>query len=246
MATLRHLFSQNVQPVLTATLSFLEIGDVLALTPTCRALRGLPHELLSTNFDINRSLKKCFSRPKEFRSIQTEHDAVIVKGFARNFFARRITAERCVDIYVPDPHFPGPTLRKYLEEEGYYDHRWPQDDRDWFEMIDKNGRQWGIVIDWGMAPETTVAGNIFRWAKTTACLHFITWNRAYAIFLYTTFIRSEFNLVYMSKRIDDYILDLYTEGIQIKSIHRRQAGIAGDCDTLTRRRRFRDKYTWKK
>tara|TARA_R110002003_G_scaffold1868_7_gene23630 strand:+ start:12322 stop:13605 length:1284 start_codon:yes stop_codon:yes gene_type:complete len=226
---------------MTAVLSYLTLEDVLELARTCRAFRRLPKELQATKYNINPDLKGFFKDPKEFRSVQAQCNAVIVEGFARKFFARTTADQRLLDIYVVEDHYK--TFRRYLKKEGYKLHS-PDDDREWFRKKDAEKVRWTIVIE---SEAETVVDNLFKWAMTTACLHLITWNKAYALFPYTTFVRKE---CYLVKELADDVADYCVrieekEHVRVKSISWKQKGISGNCDTLTRRRRIGDEYTWK-
>ncbi|KAH7066427.1 hypothetical protein BKA63DRAFT_496255 [Paraphoma chrysanthemicola] len=132
-------------------------------------------------------------------------------------------------------------VSRILKKEGYEAH-YGEDERDWFQKIDVEGNAWTVILD---LDTKSVVENLFNWAMTTACMYLITWNKAYAIFPYTTFIRRECYMVKeLSDSVGDYVTEIEKEGIQVRSISWKQKGLSGNCDTLTRRRRIGDKYSW--
>ncbi|KAH7092389.1 hypothetical protein FB567DRAFT_588672 [Paraphoma chrysanthemicola] len=215
---------------MTAVLFHLGFEDIMHLSRTCRAFQGLAKELRVGNYNIDRELKGWFTDPKDFRSLQAQFGAVIVEYFARNFFTRTTAELDCLDIYLPRKHRK--VFRAYLKKEGYGAH-YGEDERDWFQKIDVEGNAWTVILD---LDTKSVVENLFNWAMTTACMHLITWNKAYAIFPYTTFIRKECYMVKeLSDSVGDYVTEIEKEGIQVRSITWKQKGLSGNCDTLTRR-----------
>lgn len=87
-------------PIYRAIYSHLEIGDIVALTRTCKKLSDTYKRLLPLEWKINEKLSYFLKDPHEFRSQMAEHEALISGSFAIQFFARKFWPDSDLDVFV--------------------------------------------------------------------------------------------------------------------------------------------------
>jgi hypothetical protein len=75
-------------------LAHLDVGEMIALSRTCKVLSPLWNTFIDTGFDIDIFLREYFSEPRSFRSLQAEHGILIDRGAACRFFKRTIHPRR--------------------------------------------------------------------------------------------------------------------------------------------------------
>jgi hypothetical protein len=76
MTSLIDLLTPRYAPIQSFIISCLDIGDIVALTRTCRALTGNYSTSKALKFDINILLKIWFQDPCAFRSVQGQCHAL--------------------------------------------------------------------------------------------------------------------------------------------------------------------------
>lgn len=117
MASLVDLLSARLAPIQSSILSHLLPGDVIALTRTCSSLGRLWTTFVTTQYNINKLLRRFFKDPLEFRSVQSRCHVIIVDRFARYFFTRVLPEHFSLTLSVPAQYEH--TVQTYLESEGY-------------------------------------------------------------------------------------------------------------------------------
>lgn len=97
----------------------LPISSIIALTRTCKQLNSFYRDMLSSQWDINKRLRRFVKDPNGLRSQMGEHDALISGSFALQFFERVTWDASDLDIFIPAG--PGAeSFGKHLQEaEGY-------------------------------------------------------------------------------------------------------------------------------
>jgi hypothetical protein len=94
------LFTTQYAPVQSAMLAHLDVGQIVALSRTCKVIAPIWKTFISTKFDINRLLGGYFSDPKAFRSLQASHGVLISGNVVRHFFARRTESVHHLHVLV--------------------------------------------------------------------------------------------------------------------------------------------------
>lgn len=226
------------------TLLYLDVADTLALTRACKELHAeLPAVLKVTTYNINRHLKKFFEDPVGFRTTQGRCGALIGGAFPFQFFQGSNNTTDRLYIVVEDDYL----LSHYLLREGYTDVKGIHEKQVGSEKIS--------IRLFENVDQATIAA-VLSSTATTASLNFISWNKAYSLFPHSTFIKKECFLLCSysgEKSLAQRLSDLGQLGIKMKtiswdrrreSIGERNYGGNRRTDTLTRRRRIGDKYTW--
>jgi hypothetical protein len=242
MVSLVDLLSAHYAPIQQCMFSYLGVPEVLALTKACRALACVQQRFKETSYDVNLCLQPFFTHPHEFRSLQAQCDALIVGDFARRFFTRRTSEllEMKIVIEVKHVHI----LTTYLSRADFAIESTNEDLLKGQVYVkhctDGKKRRFKVqYTDTSTIIETLVS------AGTTACQNFITWNKAYALFPYTTFMRQEAYLIELSERMDlEYAAMTEQEGIRIKSSSWMEINPMAQSQRLTRNRRIGDRHTW--
>jgi hypothetical protein len=130
MSSLIDLLTLRFAPMQSYILSCLDIGDIIALSRTCRARTDTSSTFKTLNFNVNEHLKIWFNDPCAFRSVQGQCNALITDSLATEFFMRKSKAHRRtrLSIYVSENHVT--PLHEYLELESYIKLVW-SDPNDW-------------------------------------------------------------------------------------------------------------------
>lgn len=249
--SLSELLSPRFAPIqdsLIRELSNLDRVDIIRLQQTASCFRQLKHLLKP---DINTYLAEFFHDPREFRSLQAELGFLISGPNVLQFFRRGDPVPDMV-IYTEERHQH--RIHDYIERrsKGYawhFSHFAPG-------PAGTTGSYYNIKeVSVGKirfaAPRLNVfwssnnpVHEVLNAAYYTASLNFISWNKAYSLYPYTTFVKKE---AYMLKPLEeqhfpeDELEKLTPYGITPKSIHWLNEG---DVPQLTRPRRLNDKHTW--
>jgi len=109
---------EEYYPIFDRICSSLGIGDIVSLTRTCKSLSSVYQVLLTTQWNVDRALRRFVKDPCLFRSKLGEYDALVSGSFALQFFDRVIWPESDLDIFMrvgAQKHF-----EEYLcQSEGY-------------------------------------------------------------------------------------------------------------------------------
>ncbi|EPE34585.1 hypothetical protein GLAREA_10279 [Glarea lozoyensis ATCC 20868] len=189
-------------PIFDTLCSFLEPRDLISFFGTTKACRDLYPTLLTSQFNINRLLKRFVKTPVALRSELAKHNAVISGSTALQLFERVTWRKSDLDIYVErDDGTAVSALGTYLTTvESYVAVAAPfpnaNDDYglinlsikriDNFQKVDGNGVKLKVQI---MSTRTLALEAIVANYYTTAVVNFITWNAAYCLFPDLTFIK---------------------------------------------------------
>ncbi|KZM25759.1 uncharacterized protein EKO05_0002608 [Ascochyta rabiei] len=243
MVTLIDLLSTTYAPVQAMMLPYLGIAEVVALTRTCKGFGQLLPVLKATAWNIDYQLKKFFGKPKEFRSVLGRCEGLIAGAFARRFFSRFDITCDSIDMHVNHRD----ELVRYLKDDGYQS---IDQSLNSFSKTGAKGEDLLVTFEWSVH---SVVGRAFHNAKTTADLNFISWNKAYALSPYSTFVeRESFLLTCLVDETGDHLKMLSDEGLKTKTVswdqrrfqHRRLHDIHMGFDITTRRRRIGDRFSW--
>lgn len=106
-------------PIFNCLCDHLRIGDIVALTQTCKRLFGLYSYLLPSQWNLNGCLRRFVRNPTGLRSEMATSSALISGSFALQFLERSSWRSADLDIYVK--HGQGSeSLHNYLVQlEGY-------------------------------------------------------------------------------------------------------------------------------
>jgi hypothetical protein len=116
-----------------------------------------------------------------------------------------------------------------------------------FQKYTSNGEAFSIhVRSWPYIP---AVGLVLSTAITTTDLTFITWNKAYSLLRYTTYVKKE---AYMLKDIkfdpgfQRKLTELDKDGFHVKGLHWNEYDDVrpAECKLLSRLRRIGDRHTW--
>ena len=113
-------FSDTQYPIVSHLCDYLLIGDIVALTRTCRSLSTLYRNLLPAQWNVNRDLRQFVHDPNGLRSAMAKNDAVIAGSFALQFFERSTWRAADLDLYVQQGHQFESLTRYFMDTEGYH------------------------------------------------------------------------------------------------------------------------------
>ncbi|KAI9150790.1 hypothetical protein HJFPF1_10567 [Paramyrothecium foliicola] len=186
-------------PILDSILRHLTIADALILCQACKGLSNLKDHLLRKTSNINERLKDFVSHPVQLRSELGHCNALIFGNFALGFFDLTPRKIRELDIVV-GVGADSERLKTYLNEsEGYQtEAEGPSIPISARSLLDSSNRP-GVAI---RITETSTAPilHILKSSYTTACVNFLTWNKAFCMFPLDTLIKHRF---YPLQNFDD-------------------------------------------
>jgi hypothetical protein len=248
MASLIDLLSVRYAPIQHTLLQYLSPGAIAKLTCTCRALGCLWPTLMACEYNVNLHLRLFFQDPRAFQSAQATSGALIIDGCAQSyfdFFGRSDYEVSKLQLYVEDKHVV--PLATHLVSQGYiqydpYPHR-PENNEGYmtFEKRDSEGKRLEIEIEYD---EEMAIYKILGLTDNTTCLHFISWNKAYSVFPYETFVKQECHLLEESRwPLDWHLRHIQQEVIASEFGSTRSLPIAKEGPDTTIRR-IGDKHTW--
>ncbi|KAI5203326.1 hypothetical protein E4T39_04217 [Aureobasidium subglaciale] len=173
----------------------LNIEDVLAVSRTCKALASFYNNMLPCHWNINRRLARFVNDPKEFRSQLGQADALISGTFALLFFAQLYWLDSGLDIYVRQ----GPkadALIEYIASNKSYEldfsYGWADDDQHRtltkVLIFQRVASPKSPQIRFHLTILSPLHSILTDCAWSTAHVNVITWNKAYCVFSYLTFI----------------------------------------------------------
>lgn len=210
---------------------------------------------MATSYKINRLLGEFFDDPLEFRSLQGKSGAIITGDAIQGWFHRSTAPGlHTLEIYVYRKHCFA--IIDYIEESGYEESSLQEDDDSYISKCTSTSSEHKILIHGYV--EMPVS-ELFDDSTFTSDLCFITWNKAYSLFPYTTFIGRE---CYTLQKGDEKDHATYVaEGLSvktvswahpyIKSVHDSDLSeilsLSHECEDikeLARRRKIGDEHTW--
>lgn len=106
-------------PIFSCLCDHLSIGDILALSRTCKKLSGIYEYLTPMRWNVDKQLQRFVNDPAGLRSKMGELNILISGSFAIQFFERVTWPSSDLDMYVRDGK-GADALRAYLvNSEGY-------------------------------------------------------------------------------------------------------------------------------
>ncbi|KAK2841552.1 hypothetical protein FQN49_006146 [Arthroderma sp. PD_2] len=177
--------------------SHLGIRDLVALKATSRAFLRIEHFL---ERKIDRRLDLFVKNPRGFRYLLKEHDAFMAGPFALDFFLHGTQTASQMDVYIRSG--PGRVaFSDYLCSLEEYTRVATRSQRaDHIQMIEFFSRADSDIIVRLIVTNGMPIKALLHGSYTTACVNFITWNKAYSVFPLLTFVRNE---AYLLKEMDD-------------------------------------------
>lgn len=239
-------------------LPYLDSADVAALTRTCKGFAQLQPLLQATAYNASRFLGQYFSDPLAFRSIQGKCGALVSGRGVRTFLQRSAHFSSYLQIFVAASQ-SGPML-EFLKKDGYVVVKErPISYVRTSKVVSGNKR---VLLD-VFVRETAAIAQALMFHPFTACLNLLSWNKVYALFPYSTFVKSE---CYLLRDLDtvkySHLVSIVSDVLKVKSVawtHREAPeGLSPkhnfvealrDQDTdefkeLVRIRRIGDRHTW--
>lgn len=151
-------------------------------------------------------------------------------------------------VYIDDGSEYRNSILDYLKDDGF--EKYP-DIVDNFSKLSVTRQNFRIEL---FRNDRSAVGKIFNMASTTVELNFLSWNRAYSLFPYNTFVKKESFLLHNLPDVKQSHLQLLAkEGIKTKSVSRDQRRVDydvfhspkyEDVDNMTQRRCISDRATW--
>lgn len=258
MVSLIDLLSNTYAPIQTMILPYLSVADVISLTLTCKGFDQLQPTLMATSYNINRLLGRFFNDPLEFRSLQGKCGAILAGQAVRGWFDRSATIPHRLMIYVAQEQ--SEQMIGYIKYKGYREQPQPQADTFFALKRTVTGEELQIFMYKG---DKMPIAQLFKKRHFTVSMCFVTWNKAYALFPYTAFIRRECYVFNDIGSVEHSLNGLSKEGFRVKTVSWAQqcdhVDLGGDYDLgklltlgkededikeLARHRRIGDKHTW--
>jgi hypothetical protein len=254
--TLLDILSRRFGPVQQTILGYLDASDEAHLRGVCKQLFTF-----SPGYrDWDHILGKFFSSPTKFRSFQAQCNGIVSGNVVLDFFARTknfILSDPVLILSVPYDSSSDP--ESYLEREGY---KPVAKDTETYKKYSRyHYRIWEVYEhpDRSTSGENRVkvlhvdsyhsgVASAFKDAalKFTACHNFVTWNKAYSLFPYVTFVEQkgyftrEVTRAAMESGMGHQLDQIAAAGYDIRDV----AWYPEQTDRIVRRRRFGDKHSW--
>jgi hypothetical protein len=185
-------------PIQDAVLAHLDNRDVLALSKTTRAFRDFFKLVERTQYNINDFLKP-FVSPQAFRSLHAQHNVLIAGPAACCFMARKPLSELPSHhgyfnylVFEKGPH--AIALFTYLNSERYPPILPPSINGQnrtsvWWRAAQPDGPiKRIIVVETLSTPVLKLTGQA---CSLTCIVNFISWNKAYSVFPYHTWVENK-------------------------------------------------------
>ncbi|KAG2170395.1 hypothetical protein JADG_010134 [Aureobasidium aubasidani] len=188
-------------PMTDRIMGYLGVVDILALTGTSKSLSNLYNDSLPRYWDIDQRLSRFVSDPTKFRRILGRNNGLIVGSFPLQFFSRLHWDDSSLDILVQEGE-AAKAMKKHIRSQRYlepntinYDMGHTEIDIKWTPWT-RQGRA-NTVINLITVPDIPIHGFLLGpGSTTTANACFVTWNKAYCLFLRRTFLRGEINMAF--------------------------------------------------
>ncbi|KAL8290982.1 hypothetical protein RB601_003668 [Gaeumannomyces tritici] len=176
------------------------MADSLALCRVCKGLDGPRNYMMKKISSINIHLKDFVDNPAMLRSQLRKYDALISGPFALNIFELGRQHVRYLDVFVHNG-VNADQLAEYIQKTENYRNDNP----------DAETTQPRQIYCCSTRPNTKLRitrtdrsplRTILTSSSTTACVNFITWNKAYSIFPRQTLINHQFYPLRFDDRFD--------------------------------------------
>ncbi|KAL8850395.1 MAG: hypothetical protein Q9221_004627 [Calogaya cf. arnoldii] len=214
----RDIFNRESQyPIFSCLCDHLEIGDILALSRTCKRFASLYEYLLPIKWNVEKRLQRFVRDPTGLRSKMGELDVLISGSFAIQSFQRVTWLSSDLDLYVEDDEESDALCAYLVESEGYTLKPTKDPGGDefgyalysfvhiWRYVRPDPGRQDHFteiqVITAAEVPIHAILNSFY----TTVVVNIISWNKAYSVYPMTTFIQKR---GYLLQPLDDYSTSL--------------------------------------
>ncbi|KAH7232516.1 hypothetical protein B0J15DRAFT_505391 [Fusarium solani] len=185
-------------PVLEVLSLYLTIADILVLCRVCKGLDGLKDCMLRKISNVNIQLRDFVDDPPMLRSQLGNYGALISGSFALNLFELGQRKVLFLDIFIKNganaDHFTN-----YMRENEKYQNDNPEFETTPRRAIYGSSARPGIKLRITRTSGPPIHA-ILTSSYTTACVNFLTWNKAYSIFPLQTFINHQF---YPLRSLDD-------------------------------------------
>lgn len=246
MVSLIDLLSSTYAPVQSLMLEYLDVRDVNRLTVAAKGFCQLQPLLKSTSYDVDRFLSHFFIQPKEFRATMGRCGAIIAGDSVRKWLLRSNEAPTELIIYVDCEH------ERELDD-AIFCHGVVQDTQSRTYMVGSKNIHLHAEL-------SSAVVQMLNASSDTASLSFFTWNKAYVLYPYTTFIKAE---CYLLEDISDHVAlrlasiakdglktknvswaaghTVLEEGVFLQPLAREQGS---EYKEMTRARRVGDRHTW--
>ncbi|KAH6973768.1 hypothetical protein BKA56DRAFT_734470 [Ilyonectria sp. MPI-CAGE-AT-0026] len=188
------LLNPNAFPIIHDHLrQYLNVAELLSLSLTSKKLEPIRHYTLKKAANIDVLLKDYVQNVQLFRSYLRDANALISGSFALNVFEMGRLKVRKMDIFVED----GPMADHFmllLDVWEQYESQTEQDDEQddelprTFKFTSKERK--GLELRVTRTPGPPVQ-HIMASSPTTACVNFVSANKAYSIFPRPTFIQRQ-------------------------------------------------------
>ncbi|KAL8655751.1 MAG: hypothetical protein Q9226_002923 [Calogaya cf. arnoldii] len=250
--TFLYIFNRESRyPIFECLCGHLCIGEIIALTRTCRKYSGLYQYLLPKQWDIDRCLRRFVRNPTGLRSKMGETNALISGSFAIQFFERKFWPDSDLDMYVKEGEESDALRRHLVMSEGYK----LEDNPDAIDHMMRNMvtiRKYTRPVA-GIEHTSTkihIIGTsdipiqaILRGFYTTVVVNIIAWNTAYSLHPQMTFIQRKGYMQkdlneFFSQQVAKYSARGWTIQTKLPDDHRFNHPIRGH-------RRIGDPYAWK-
>jgi len=259
MVSLLDLLTSHYAPVQRMMLPCLDIVDVAALMRTCKGFAQLQPLLQATVYNASRFFGQYFSDPIAFRSIQGQCGALVSGRGVRTFLQRSAHFSPYLQIFVAASR--SRPILEFLKKDGYVVLKKKSGSNvQTFSIVVSRGTK--ILLDVFMGEKAAIAQALMCY-PFTASLNFLSWNKVYALFPYSTFGKSESYLLRDMDAVKYAQLEgIVSDGLKFKSVawtHREAPeGLnprhdftdtlfhqdADELGELVRIRRIGDRHTW--
>ena len=106
-------------PMYTSLSSYLGIGEIVALTRTCKELSHLYQEIMPNRWNIDRDLARFVEDPRGFRTQLGRHNALVSGSFAHYFFKGETWKMFEMDVFMAYGDGSEAFARYLVGNEGY-------------------------------------------------------------------------------------------------------------------------------
>jgi hypothetical protein len=242
------LLSNRFAPVQHTLLGMLDARDEATLKCVSKELSTFSNGY--RNWDY--ILEKFFSNAKTFRSLQAEWNALVSGDVVIDFFARTTSFIRNdAHLILMVPMDFQEQARTFLLEEGYtmIPAETIEIDEEYVHPSRSTGFDNQVKISLHKSHISPVYTSLcWRELDLTTCHNFVTWNKAYSLFPYSTFVQNEG--YYLKSCMDTVMEDEPRIGAQLRALSlagykiKDLAWYGEQEDKIVRSRRFDDKHSW--
>ena len=202
-------------PIFSTLCGCLSIAEIVRLTRTCKQLSGLYRDLLPSQWDVDRALRRYFNDPLGFRSQMAKCGVLIFGSFANDFFERTWSDNQSLHLMV-QKGVDSDLLHNYLSDSAGYSHVEPssnftaQGSPDVKEVLNHSNPQPHISLLIHLRVQVSIfkrdpnsktkiylyitidppIQSVIEEAKTTD-LAVLSWNKAYSVFALPTSIQQK-------------------------------------------------------